>query len=979
MFEPAAHPRVFAQEPGADFPRALAQGLRARLAEHPPEAMARVEVFVNTARMRSALTAALTAQGPGFLPRIRLITDLGPATDPAQPPVPALRRRLELAQLVRRLIQSDPTLAPKSAIFALADSLAQVLDEMQAEGVAPKALDRLDVSNHSEHWTRSLHFLRLILRFLDDTGAEQARQRRAVETLAARWRDAPPAHPVLVAGSTGSRGATALFMQAVARLPQGALVLPGFDFDMPAGVWDGLDDPLTAEDHPQHRFHALMRALDITPAQIRPWAGPCAPDPARNRLVSLALRPAPVTDRWLAEGPGLGDLLPAVAGLSLIEAPHPRLEALAIAHCLRQAVVDGKKAALITPDRLLARQVSAALDRWQIRPDDSAGMPLSLSPPGRLLRQCAALMQGETGAEALLALLKHPLAHAAQGRGPHLLRLRALELWLRRRVVPYPEAADLRRWAETEPEAAEWAGWIEGILTESAADPGEHPLEYWVTRHLALAVRLVAGAGGEDSAALWDTAAGAEARAVMDELLAEAGGGGVMAAHDYCALLETLFAPRAVRETVAAHPLVAIRGTLEARAQGFDLVVLGGLNEGVWPAAPAPDPWFNRRMRLDAGLLLPERQIGLSAHDFQQAVGAPRVVLSRALRNAEAETVPSRWLNRMCNLIAGLPAQNGPEAMKAMKARGREWLDRAAGFEADLTALPPEVAPRSPRPAPAPPAAARPRELPVTAISRLIRDPYAVYGEYVLRLRELDPLAARPDPRLRGTVLHRVLQAYVAEHPPGAPADSGRLLAVAETILADEVPWRASRIAWVARLARVADEFAGWNAAQPGQPVVTERGAALTLSDPPFRLTGRPDRIDRLPGGQVRIFDYKTGKPPTRPQQEHFDKQLILLAIMAEDGVFPALGPASVELAEFIGLGSEFKCESADLAAENLQAHRIRLSGLLRAYLDPAQGFTARRALKGDRDRSAYDQLSRLGEWDVTDPAETIIVGDHDA
>ncbi|MCL4676705.1 MAG: hypothetical protein KJZ59_11995, partial [Pararhodobacter sp.] len=70
---------------------------------------------------------------------------------------------------------------------------------------------------------------------------------------------------------------------------------------------------------------------------------------------------------------------------------------------------------------------------------------------------------------------------------------------------------------------------------------------------------------------------------------------------------------------------------------------------------PKPDPWFNRPMRLAAGLLLPERQIGLSAHDFQQAIGGAEVVLAHATRNAEAETVPSRWLNRLTNLVAGLP------------------------------------------------------------------------------------------------------------------------------------------------------------------------------------------------------------------------------------------------------------------------------------------------------------------------------------
>ncbi|HBB82406.1 MAG TPA: hypothetical protein DC031_03815, partial [Sulfitobacter sp.] len=78
------------------------------------------------------------------------------------------------------------------------------------------------------------------------------------------WQDAPPQHPVILAGSTGSRGTTALLMEAVARLPQGAIILPGFDFEMPTAVWNELDQALLAEDHPQYRFRKLMNMLGVS-------------------------------------------------------------------------------------------------------------------------------------------------------------------------------------------------------------------------------------------------------------------------------------------------------------------------------------------------------------------------------------------------------------------------------------------------------------------------------------------------------------------------------------------------------------------------------------------------------------------------------------------------------------------------------------------------------------------------------------------
>lgn len=977
MFEPSTLPRVFAQEPGADFPTAVARGLRARLQGHPPEAMARVEVLVNTARMRTRIRTALAECGAGFLPRIRLITDLADDAAPQTSAHSTLRKQLELAQLIRKLLETEPDLAPRYTAFSLADSLARLLDEMNAEGVATKALEALDVSNHSEHWARSLRFIRLVARYLgpDAPPDAQTRQRRAVERLVAEWVDAPPTHPLIIAGSTGSRGTTALLMRAVAQLPQGALILPGFDFDMPDGVWSGLEDPLLSEDHPQYRYFALMRALGLGAADVGLWAGPAAPDAARNRLVSLALRPAPVTDRWLSEGQGLGDLIAATEGITLIEAPNPRAEALTIALRLRQAVLDGQKAALITPDRALSRQVTAALDRWHLRPDDSAGRPLALSAPGRFLRQTADIMRGDMSAEGLVALLKHPLTHSAVDRGPHLLHLRELELWFRRWAIPFPGASDLQRWAGQDARRQEWAGWLGAALK---AAQGERPLGDWLQAHIQLSETLAAGAGATGSGALWLAEAGQAARNAVDELIANAEYGGTLSISDYSALLEKIFVGKEVREAVESHPDVMIWGTLEARALGADLVVLAGLNDGVWPAAPQPDPWFNRRMRLDAGLLLPERQIGLSAHDFQQAVGGKMVVISRATRDAEAETIPSRWLNRLKNLVGGLPQQNGPEALARMSARGKVWLDRARAFENDFSSVPAEIARRNPRPAPAPPAKARMRELSVTAIKTLIRDPYHIYANNILRLRSLDPLSPEPDARLRGTALHRVFEDYTKGLAPGDQGSVSAFMAVAETVLAQEVPWAASRIQWLARLAGVAPDFVAWHASQPGTPVITERRGALDLRDPVFRLTGQPDRIDRLPDGRLRIFDYKTGTPPTQREQEHFDKQLILLAIMAGEGAFAGLDPAEVECAEFIGAGTRFRVEPADVTPDALHEHRARLARLLQIYMRPDQGFTSRRALKKDTDTGYYDQLARLGEWQVTDYAVTIPVGDHD-
>ncbi len=978
-------PRVFGVAPGVDFPKALIAGLEERLADGAPEAWAQAEIFVNTRRMQRRMLDLL-AEGPArILPRIRLITDLAHDPDLADipPAVPALQRRLELTQLVADLITRQPDLAPRAAAFDLADSLADLMDEMQGEGVEPSRLRELDVSHMSAHWERSLTFLNIIERYFgqdaQDAPDTEARQRLVVQALAKNWEATPPQHPVIIAGSTGSRGTTALLMQAVAKLPQGALVLPGFDFDQPASVWISLSKPpenrvLAAEDHPQYRFAKLLRDLRLSRDDVKAWDSSLTqPNSARNKLVSLSLRPAPVTDQWMVEGHKLSDLPAACAGLTLLEAASPRQEANAIALCLRKAAEDGQKAALITPDRTLARQVGAALDRWRIEPDDSAGTPLPQTAPGRFLRHVAGLFGEKLTVEALLTLLKHPLCHAGDQRNQHMLWTRELELQLRRSGPAFPDGPALRDWTEAhekEDGRLDWAKWLAEML-DGLDQIGHRALTDHIAHHRELAEALSTGPAG-DTSRLWGKSEGEKTLKLVEELTEQAPYGGAMSPRDYADLFRAVLNRDEARDPVAPHPNVMIWGTLEARVQGADLVILGGLNEGSWPSGTAPDPWLNREMRQDLGLLLPERQIGLSAHDYQQAIAAPEVVLSRAIRDDEAQTVPSRWLNRLTNLLNGLPNQGGPTALEEMRERGADWLHWAA-----LLDRPDRPVDPAPRPAPRPPATARPDSLSVTRIQTLIRDPYAIYAEQILKLRPLDPLHPQPDAPLRGTLLHKVMEAFLKQNPdPEDPNAFTQLLDTADQVFAEEAPWPAARRIWRARLARVAKGFLQDEAARQklGHWIALERRGRMPLPGG-FTLTAEADRIDQTDDGRLVIYDYKTGKPPTDKQVKTYDKQLLLEAIMAEAGAFKDLGAGPVDCAAYIGLGTGAGEAIVPTPADLLEETRADLLKLIAAYARPDQGYLARRSLENRTDATNYDHLSRFGEWNEGDEAPTQEVG----
>lgn len=978
-------PHLFALPAGVDFPQALVEGLIARMEGQPPEAMARVTLYLTTKRMSRRVIAIFAQKGARFLPRIRMVTDLDAAylaSDLPQP-IPKLRRKLQLTVLIGRLLDNLPELAPRSAIADLADSLSELMSEMQGEGVDPERLSALDVSNHSEHWARTQQFLSIVAPFFTD--AEQpdheGRQRKLAQRLSGIWADNPPPGPVIVAGSTGSRGTTAMFMEAVARLPQGALVLPGYDFDMPHGIWDKLADALTSEDHPQYRFYRLMQMIGCGPDAIQAWTDSRPPSDDRNKVISLALRPAPVTDQWLVEGKLLPDLPPAMQAVTLIEAPTPRHEALAIALVLRQAAEEGRTAALISPDRVLTRQVAAALDRWSIRPDDSAGLPLNQSAPGRLLRHVVRLFGKRLTSDMLLVIMKHPLTASAMDRGQHLQLTRDMELKLRKEGPAFPTGQDLIQWAQTHshPTAVAWATALADAL-EGMDLIGAAPLAEHLARTRALTERLARGPAAEGTGELWLKEAGEAALTFLEGLQAEADHGGTLTPSEFRDLFDSLIQAEEVRDPTLAHPKIMFWGTIEARVQGAELVILAGLNDGTWPSLPPPDPWLNRKMRQEVGLLLPERRIGLAAHDFQQAIGAPEVILSRAERNAEAETVPSRWINRLTNLLDGLPECRGPEALAEMRARGHRWLDLAARLDRPLADPPSDLLPAR-RPAPRPPLRARPDKLSLTRIETLIRDPYAIYADKVLRLRPLDPIRHQPDARDRGNVVHSVLERFVRERPEGETRDAARarLMGITHQVLLDEVPWPASRALWAARMDRAADNFLDFDEAAQGISLLVENVGSLKLPElGGFTLFGTPDRIDRLPDGSLQLIDYKTGSPPTEKEQKSFAKQLHLAALLAEEGGFTKIGPQQVSEITYLGLGSSGKITGDDITQDKIAQIKEGFIRLIGAYNQRIQGYSARRAVFTERFPGAYDHLSRFGEWEMTDDPLPVDVGPSD-
>jgi ATP-dependent helicase/nuclease subunit B len=669
------------------------------------------------------------------------------------------------------------------------------------------------------------------------------------------------------------------------------------------------------------------------------------------------------------------------AGISRIDAVDPHEEAGVIALIMRQTLerpgdtsAPGRTAALVTPDRGLARGVAAALRRWGITVDDSAGTPLGETPPGVFLRLVTGMIAAGLAPVPLLAALKHPLASGGMAPGRFRRAVRLLETEVLR--GPRPSAGfDGLIVATAGCRAADTLGPFVSSLAGHAADFAAllagppQPLPVLVTAHARFAEMLASTDAAPGASRLWAGEAGEALAAFTADLVDSGAVLGEIDGTRYAALFDELIAGRVVRPRYGAHPRLAILGPLEARLQSFDVMILGGLNEGTWPAEPAADPWMSRPMRADFGLPAPERRIGQSAHDFAQAFCAGTVYLTRAVRAEGAPTVPSRWLTRLEYLTGG-PDSGSPLAGRvAARAHWLDWhraLDTPAATDRLL---------RGPvRPAPTPPVAARPTQLSVTQIETWMRDPYAIYARHVLRLRALDPLDAAPDAADYGSRIHGVLDGFVREHASGPlPADAGmRLIARGEAALADLRSRPSVWAFWWPRFCRVAHWFVGHEGARRTQlaQAVAEVGGRLTIeaAGNPFTVTARADRVDRLADGTLAIIDYKTGAPPTKKEVEAgFAPQLPLEAAIARAGGFDGVAAAEVASLEYWRLNGGEPAGRASSAGDDPAALAdAALAGLIRLvtrFADAETGYESRPRPDMAPKYSDYEHLARVLEW----------------
>lgn len=951
---------------GEPFLAALARGVRARLGDDPAT-LARATILLPNRRAVRALGEAFLAEAGGkplLLPRLAAIGDVdedeliltGASADldvELPPAIDTTARALLLASLVAKRADIAPSPA---AALKLARALAELLDSLQIEEIAWDGFDSLVPADYAEHWARTLDFLGILREAWPAILAErgqmdpQARRVKLIRAFAARWATTPPPGPIWAAGSTGSVPASAHLLKTIADLPEGEVVLPGLDLDADATTWEAIGGEPT---HPQYGLHHLLRRMERIRAEVGIWPG-TAPGP-RAALAAEALRPAATTHLWrgLAAQPD-----GVFAGLTRIEAADPDSEAASVALALRLALeTPGRTATLVTADRGLARRVSAKLRRWGIEADDSAGAALDRAPPAVLLRLLARAWAAELAPVELLAVLKHPLARLGASRETHLDRVRELDRKVLRGPRPAPGVAGLRE-AVPASLAARLGPLLDALetalapLSDASLDP--------VRAHVAAAEALARDETGATRA--WAGEAGDALAGLIARVLDAGAPSTPIARGEFPDLLDELLAGEVWRPPYGGHPRLSIRGTIEARLVSADLVVLTGLNEGVWPGEAREDPWLSRPMRAKLGLPPLERQIGLAAHDFAQAFAGSSVVLSRGRKGESGPAIASRWLVRL-------------DALLGADSRWRAALDPdLPAWAATLAGQGQKPVPVD-KPSPRPPVASRPRQLSVTRIETLVRDPYAIYASKILRLDPLEDIDADVDALARGKLYHAAMEDFAKAWPGELPPDAqDRLREIGRKQFDALAPRPAVRAYWWPRFEAMLDWYVEAERARRlagAKVVAAETKGRLDIDG--FTLTATADRIDRDGAGRLIVLDYKTGAPPTGPQiATGFAPQLPLEALIAEAGGFEGVAPGEVAELVYVGLGARAGFLTAAPTDKNipdlrafLRETRADFAKLIAAYADPRTPYLSRPRLQYAKEAGDYDHLARVAEWSI--------------
>lgn len=925
-----------------------------------PLELASVLFLVPNRRACQTLTSAfIRKQGlkPTILPQIIPIADIDDDElffhNFKQTNYPVLKQpisREERLFLFAKLIISKPNeFGLKQISLAQATSLAielgNLIDTACNQGLSFDKLQDLVPEKYATHWQETLKLLKIITQYwpqiLEERQAIDACElkQQIIREQSLAWQNEPPKTPIIVAGVTASFPAIIQLLKTVKNLPLGEIYFSGIDYFADDAYWAAIDDS-----HPQFELKRLLSLLDFDRHLIKDISSLSNKD--RELLISEIMRPAIVSDKWRNLNNTINISL-ALEGISLINCKTQRDEATAIALKMREILnIPEKTVALVTYDRNLARRVSAELERFDIKADDSAGLPLSLSSLGIFLRLVAESAEDLSSKIKFISLLKHPYT---------LFHLSSADF----RQKTYDYDLSLRNLKKTPSLSNTFAQNLLDCLKDFAEALALPQIEFsrLLEIHIKTAETLATSDNESGAKLLWRGEAGKCATAFLSKLLEAAPVLGKISGKDYLPLFIELANLETVRSSYGTHPRISILGPIEARLNHFDYIILGELNEGIWPKPTQADMWMSRPMKQDFGFDLPEKNIGILGADLCGFLAMKNVILTRAERVDGTPTKKSRWLLRLETVLKALNSD--------IKSISDSGFSSFANHIDDAYVYTPIKAP-----APCPPLYARPRKLSASGVDLLVQDPYSVFAKYILKLSPLDELDTSLDARDYGTLIHMIIEKFNNLYPSNLPDNAlDILLNIGKECFQNQHIDNEYEAFWFPRFITTAKWILEQEKTSRAEikKIYNEIEGELCYNLPngKFTFTAKADRIDALKDGSICIIDYKTGSIPTNNQVlSGHALQLSLEGLIALKGGFSNLSSASVSKLIYWQLGKsslELSKDIDDLLIK-CEDYLLRLVSAFDFETTPYHSRPVPKFIPKNKD---YEHLARIKEWSV--------------
>jgi ATP-dependent helicase/nuclease subunit B len=951
---------IYTIESGVPFSDALADFLLKKYEKAPFE-LAQTLIILPTVRAIRSLKEAFTRQSKKksfLLPRITSLYETN-AFDKTieKTPLSPMQHLFLLAKLVGARQKGMTSLQ----ILSLARSLSDFLNEFYQYEIDFDVLETLAPEQFAEHWQQTLNFLDIVKTYWPEILKEknrpdpQAYKIKVLRSLLQEWQETPPSFPVVMAGFTGGLPVVRDLIAFCSNFDKGLVVLDGLMTSLDEEYWKAIEPT-----HPQYDLKLLLNNLRLKPDQIRPLPVSsefqCSPElEQRRRLIYEAMRPTETLQAWATfqsektECP----VSDALKDVELYTYETMEKEALGIAIRLREVLnTTDKTAALVTTDTNLSKRVIAQMKRWGILLDDSAGTPFNRLPVGTFLTLLAKAASNQSSYGALLALLKHPLATDKMGLTDFRQKVHH---WEKEKRKNAKETADFSLNSSAELES------FFNLFKEE-----KQPFYLLLQKHLQAAEALAQSKDKTGSERLWGGEYGKSVSVFLTQLEQDGKLLGDIPTAEYPALFESLIGELSLRPKYGMHPQLDILGPIEARLQNPDIMIIGEVNEDIWPKETPVNPWMSRPMRVMCALPSLEEKTGLLAHDFVHSFMTKKVIMTRAVKKAGTQTLPSRWLLRLQTVL---------------KAGGFSWQEKTDDLLSFMDKADSYVP--WPKPAPTPPVESRPTSFSATGIERLKKDPYAIYAEHILHLKKLEELDTPAGYREYGNAVHRAVQIFTSL--PEKEQTLDRLLALGQQEMEKEHFDSFFKTFFANRF----NKTAAWFVQQQEQRLpfiqktLSEIKGTIEIkndSGQVWNLNARADRIDILntPKNAVLLIDYKTGYVPSIDEVYYgYAPQLTLEALIAQQGGFEELQslprPLTLQNPEYWKLSNkETGGKITQSVANSKKQYKFDevmdltlkgLKNLMQWYSYEDTPYEVRPNPKYVPSYSDYEALERLGEW----------------